>query len=159
MCCRGERCLCRMYFFLRTAWYRHPFVFPTCYFLKAATPLLKTAKANCPSCHIHQVISESTWVCESLGCVCLMMSGCEVEWRWEISGVRVGWARELMWLQPLLGSDRSVSTTAEGQGQSKRSNMRELVGHALWQKANGREDGSHVKSAAKLKRNVTGLRN
>lgn len=33
-----------------------------------------------------------------------------------------------------------------------KSNMRELVGHALEQKANGREDGSHVEnSAAKSK--------
>lgn len=59
----------------------HSFFQHAFFFLKAATPLLKTAKANCTSCHIHQVISESTWVCESLGCVCLTMSGCEVEWR------------------------------------------------------------------------------
>lgn len=41
------------------------------------------------------------------------------------------------------------ATTAEGQGQS---NMRKLVGHALEQKSNGKEDGSHVKnSTAKSK--------
>lgn len=42
-----------------------------------------------------------------------------------------------------------------------KSDMRELVGHALEQKANRREDGSHVENAAakSKKRNESGLRN
>lgn len=36
-----------------------------------------------------------------------------------------------------------------------KSNMRELVGHALEQKANGREDGSHVENAAAKLKNAT----
>lgn len=63
-----------------------------------------------------------------------------------------------MGLQPLLGSDHNVRTTAEGKGQSKEQHEG-VSGPCTMTKANGREDGSHVNSAAKSKRNETGLRN
>lgn len=139
-----------------TSIYRYIF-----FFFLTVTSLLRTVKCKgyCTSDYNHHVSSESTWVGESLGCMCLMTAGSEVEWRQWFQEVRVGWGRARC--------DYSlyevVITTCALLQRVKdraRSNMRELVGHALWQKANGREDGSHVKlRSQKSKRNETVLIN
>lgn len=61
----------------------YPFVFPTCFLFPTLSSLLKTVKCKgyCPSGYNHHVSSESAWVGESLGCMCLMTAGSEVEWR------------------------------------------------------------------------------
>lgn len=63
-----------------------------------------------------------------------------------------------MCLQPVLGSDHNVCTTAQGQEQSKEQHEG-VSGPCTMTKANGQEDGSHVNSKAKSKRNETGVRN
>lgn len=105
---------------------------------QTVTPLLKTAKCKgyCTSCYNHQVSSESTWVGESLGCMCLMTTGSEVEWRQRFQ--EWGWDEEECWCDySLYELAIAIWTLLQRVKDRARSNMRELVGHALWQKPTG----------------------
>lgn len=63
-----------------------------------------------------------------------------------------GMRKRAMGLQSLLGSDHNGRTTADGRRQSKEQHEG-VSGPCTMTKANGREDGSHVYSAVKSKRN------
>lgn len=113
MCCWGKKCLSSKLF--QTPWNMYPFVFAMCYFFK------------------HWLLARRQW---NVRVTSLLQSPCQLwlnlggwitgldvsndRWKWgwvetEISRVKVGWGRRaLMWLQPLLGSEHSVCTTAEG---------------------------------------------
>lgn len=114
----------------------------------AALPKTAKCKGYCTPCYNYHVSSESAWWGETLDFMCQTITETGDWAETASSRMRMEWKQVLMkvdstrwWMQLLLRvKDRA------------KSNMRELVGHALEQKANGREDGSHVENyAAKSK--------
>lgn len=109
-------------------------------------------KGECTSGCNHHVSSESTWVAETLVCVCVrvcpMTSGSEAEKK------TVGWGRAQFDYR-LYYVVITMCGLLERVKDRARSGMRELVGHALWQKANGQGRWKPLKlrSQGKTQRN------